>query len=87
LQQLQSQLQNEDLDSSNDDQNIESSKEQEMSLLEEKDQCDSDNESDEFAVVQPANMWTRSDFKEFKLEVSRGKGDGVIRVGHGDCKY
>lgn len=34
---------------------------------------------------QPANMWTRHDIKEFKKEViSNGKGDGIIRVSHGD---
>lgn len=88
LQQLQSQLQHSDLESHTDhvQQNEAlNSKEQEMSLIEERDHCDSDNESDEFAVVQPASMWTRSDLKEFKEEVSKGKGDGVIRIGHGDC--
>ncbi|CAO1436060.1 unnamed protein product [Diamesa serratosioi] len=62
-------------------------KEREVSLLEEKDHCESDidNESGEYAVIQPANMWTRHDIKEFKREVmSVGKGDGVLRVGHGD---
>lgn len=87
LQQLQSQLQHGDMDSSMDGQNEESlnAKEQEMSLLEEKERCDSDEESEEYAVVQPANMWTRSDIKEFKHEVTTAGGDGVIRVGHGDC--
>lgn len=51
---------------------------------EEKEQCESDNESGEFSVVSPANMWTRPDIKLFKQEVSAGKGDGVIRVSHGD---
>lgn len=62
-------------------------KEREVSLLEEKDHCESDidNDSGEYAVIQPANMWTRHDIKEFKREVmSVGKGDGVLRVGHGD---
>lgn len=36
------------------------------------------------AVIERANMWTRSDMKLFKAEVSAGKGDGVIRVGHGE---
>ncbi|KAG5672164.1 hypothetical protein PVAND_002317 [Polypedilum vanderplanki] len=89
IQQLQSQFQqgNElELESSSEGpRNLESCKEQETSLVEEKDQCESDNESDEFAVVQPANMWTRSDIKEFKMNVAKGKGDGVIRIGHGDC--
>jgi hypothetical protein len=95
LQQLQSQLQQGDLefDTSADDtssnfinnNNNSSSKEQQMSNIEERDQCESDNDSDEFAIVQPANMWTRSDIKEFKLDVSKGKGDGVLRIGHGDC--
>lgn len=84
LQQLQSSLQHVDL---NDHKISEPfNKEQESSLIQEKDECDnSDNESDEFAVVQPANMWTRSDLKEFKLDVQKEKGDGVIRIGHGDC--
>lgn len=90
LQQLQSQLQHVDLDldssSLDEHRNMEvRSKEQETSLIEEKDRCESDNESDEFAVVQPANMWTRSDIKEFKTDVSKEKGDGVIKIAHGDC--
>ncbi|XP_070490303.1 Golgi resident protein GCP60 [Chironomus tepperi] len=88
LQQLQSQLQNVDLDldaTLGESKLSEScSKEQETCLVEEKDRCESDNESDEFAVVQPANMWTRSDLKEFKLDVTKENGQGVIRVGHGD---
>lgn len=40
--------------------------------------------ADSEAVIERANMWTRSDMKAFKLEVSAGKGDGVIRVGHGE---
>jgi golgi resident protein GCP60 len=87
IQQLQSQLQHGDLGSAIDTQRDESlnAKEQEMSLIEEKDRCESDDESSEFAVVQPANMWTRSDMKDFKNEVVNAGGDGVIRVGHGDC--
>lgn len=47
---------------------------------------DSDNDSSggEFPLVNPASMWTRPDIQLFKQEVSAGKGDGVIRVGHGD---
>lgn len=47
---------------------------------------DSDNDSSgaEFPLVNPASMWTRPDIQFFKQEVSAGKGDGVIRVGHGD---
>lgn len=45
-------------------------------------QCDSDQ--DEYPVISPATMWTRPDIEAFKQEVSAGKGDGVIRVGHGD---
>lgn len=41
----------------------------------------SDNDGN---AVERANMWTRSDMKAFKAEVSAGKGDGVIRVGHGE---
>lgn len=46
--------------------------------------CDSDTASGEYPVVSPANMWTRPDIQLFKQEVSAGKGDGVIKVGHGD---
>ncbi|XP_055637947.1 Golgi resident protein GCP60 [Toxorhynchites rutilus septentrionalis] len=56
----------------------------ENSQLEYKEQCDSDEESGEYAVISPANMWTKSDIKLFKQEVTSGKGDGVIRVCHGD---
>ncbi|XP_055547969.1 Golgi resident protein GCP60 [Wyeomyia smithii] len=49
-----------------------------------KEQCDSDEESGEYAVINPANMWTKPDIKLFKQEVTSGKGDGVIRVNHGD---
>ena len=80
LQQLQSQLQHGELE--NDD--TLNAKEQEMSLIEEKEKCESD-EDDDYVSVQPANMWTRSDMKEFKNEVLAAGGDGVIRVGHGDC--
>lgn len=80
LQQLQSQLQHGDLES---DEAL-NAKEQEMSLVEEKEKCESDEE-EEYVSVQPANMWTRSDIKEFKNEVMTAGGDGVIRVGHGDC--
>jgi golgi resident protein GCP60 len=86
IQQLQSQLQQGELGSAveSHDESL-NAKEQQMSLIEEKDRCDSEDESSEFAVVQPANMWTRSDMKEFKTEVMNAGGDGVIRVGHGDC--
>lgn len=56
----------------------------ENNQLEFKEQCDSDDESGEYAVISPANMWTKPDIKLFKQEVTSGKGDGVIRVGHGD---
>lgn len=59
--------------------------EKENSQLEYKEQCESDDEeSGEYAVISPANMWTKPDIKLFKQEVTSGKGDGVIRVGHGD---
>lgn len=83
LQQLQSQLQHGEADQTQDVSL--NAKEQEMSLIEEKEQCESDEESGEFAVVNPASMWTRCDIKEFKHEVSAAGGDGVLRVGHGDC--
>lgn len=53
-------------------------------LIEEKE-CN-DNESEEnYTVIQPANLWTRHDIKEFKREViANGKGDGILRVSHGE---
>uniref|UniRef100_A0A2M3ZGF3 Protein involved in maintenance of golgi structure and er-golgi transport n=1 Tax=Anopheles braziliensis TaxID=58242 RepID=A0A2M3ZGF3_9DIPT len=56
----------------------------ENSQFEFKEQCDSDNDSGDYAVISPANMWTKADIKLFKQEVMAGKGDGVIRVNHGD---
>uniref|UniRef100_A0A182JB25 ACB domain-containing protein n=1 Tax=Anopheles atroparvus TaxID=41427 RepID=A0A182JB25_ANOAO len=56
----------------------------ENSQFEFKEQCDSDNDSGDYAVISPANMWTKPDIKLFKQEVTAGKGDGVIRVNHGD---
>uniref|UniRef100_A0A182PT13 Uncharacterized protein n=1 Tax=Anopheles epiroticus TaxID=199890 RepID=A0A182PT13_9DIPT len=56
----------------------------ENSQFEFKEQCDSDNDSGDYAVISPANMWTKPDIKLFKQEVMAGKGDGVIRVNHGD---
>ncbi|XP_052865849.1 Golgi resident protein GCP60 [Anopheles cruzii] len=56
----------------------------ESSQFEFKEQCDSDNDSGDYAVISPANMWTKADIKLFKQEVTAGKGDGVIRVNHGD---
>lgn len=47
-------------------------------------ECDSDNASNDYPVINPASMWTRPDIQLFKQEVSSGKGDGVIRIGHGD---
>lgn len=44
---------------------------------------DSDDASGEFPVMSPANLWTRPNIKQFKQEVSSGKGDGVIHIGHG----
>lgn len=92
LQQLQAQFQHGELsnfDENRTDDDITNTtmnaKEQEVSLLDEKEKCESDEESSEFATVQPASMWTRSDIKEFKKEVLAAGGDGMIRVGHGDC--
>lgn len=95
LQQLQAQFQHGELlnfdESPRGDDNSVSTpmnaKEQEVSLHDEREKCDSDDESanGEFATVQPASMWTRSDLKDFKQEVIAAGGDGVIRVGHGDC--
>lgn len=89
LQQLQAQFQQGELSNFDenrvDDETTMNAKEQEVSLLDEKEKCESDEESGEFATVQPASMWTRSDIKEFKKEVLAAGGDGMIRVGHGDC--
>lgn len=53
--------------------------------LEEHEAADSDdNESDGFPPISPANMWTKPDIETFKAEVAAGKGEGVIKVGHGD---
>lgn len=53
--------------------------------LEEHEGAESDdNESDGFPPISPANMWTKPDIETFKTEVSAGKGEGVIKVGHGD---
>lgn len=46
--------------------------------------CSEGEGSEGATVIERANMWTRSDMKLFKTEVSAGKGDGVIRVGHGE---
>lgn len=43
-----------------------------------------EGEDTDAPVIERANMWTRADMKTFKTEVSAGKGDGVIRVGHGE---
>ncbi|XP_058058139.1 Golgi resident protein GCP60 [Anopheles bellator] len=63
---------------------VASSSAKESSQFEFKEQCDSDNDSGDYAVISPANMWTKADIKLFKQEVTAGKGDGVIRVNHGD---
>lgn len=45
--------------------------------------ADSDDCSGEFPAVSPANLWTRPDIKQFKVEVQAENGDGVLQVGHG----
>lgn len=71
MQQLQSQVKHFDdtqertCDGNNSTEEISSTTElnqkEELTLVEEKEQCesDNDNESGEYAVIQPANMWTR----------------------------
>lgn len=49
-----------------------------------REQAESDNDSGDSTTMAPANMWTRPDIATFKTEVAAGKGDGVIKVGHGD---
>lgn len=55
-----------------------------FSEMKEHFESDNEEESGEYVVINPANMWTKSDLKTFKQEVSAGQGDGVLRVGHGD---
>lgn len=38
---------------------VELNQKEELTFVEEKEQCESDTESGEYAVIQPANMWTR----------------------------
>lgn len=46
-----------------------------------KEECESDNESsDGFPPISPANMWTKPDIEQFKIEVAAGKGEGIIKV-------
>lgn len=53
----------------------------ECNQLDDKDECDSDNESpDGFPPISPANMWTKSEIEQFKTEVAAGKGEGIIKV-------
>lgn len=53
----------------------------ECNQLDDKDECDSDNDSpDGFPPIAPANMWTKSDIEQFKIEVAAGKGEGIIKV-------
>lgn len=53
----------------------------ESARLDDKEECDSDNEdNDGFPPIAPANMWTKADIELFKTEVTAGKGEGVIRV-------
>lgn len=47
---------------------------------EDKETCDSDNESGDYHAVSPASMWTKPDIAQFKGEVAAGKGEGVIKV-------
>lgn len=53
----------------------------------ENSQCDdkdeeSDQDSDGFPPIAPAQMWTKADIEQFKSEVAAGKGEGIIKVSH-----
>lgn len=52
----------------------------ENSQCDEKEECESDNDSDGFPPVAPAQMWTKPDIEQFKGEVAAGKGEGIIKV-------
>lgn len=52
----------------------------ENSQCDEKEECESDNDSDGFPPVAPAQMWTKADIEQFKGEVAAGKGEGIIKV-------
>lgn len=45
---------------------------------------DEEDDLDGFPPISPASMWTTADIEKFKTDVSAGKGEGVIKVGHGD---
>lgn len=52
----------------------------ENSQCDDKDECESDQDSDGFPPVAPAQMWTKPDIEQFKTEVAAGKGEGIIKV-------
>lgn len=54
----------------------------ESSQCDDKEECESDNDSDGFPKIPPAQMWTKADIEQFKSEVATGKGEGIIKVGH-----
>lgn len=55
-------------------------KELNNSAYDDKDDCESENDSDGFPIIAPAQMWTKPDIEQFKAEVSAGKGEGIIKV-------
>lgn len=55
-------------------------KEHSSSVYEDKDDCESENDSDGFPPIAAAQMWTKPTIEEFKAEVSAGKGEGIIKV-------
>lgn len=54
-------------------------------VYDDKDECESENDSDGFPIIGPAQMWTKPDVEQFKMEVSAGKGEGIIKVRSGGC--
>lgn len=52
----------------------------ENSQFDDKEECESDNDSDGFPTIPPAQMWTKPDIDQFKAEVAMGKGEGIIKV-------
>lgn len=54
----------------------------ENSQCDDKEECESDQDSDGFPPVAPAQMWTKPDIENFKAEVAAGKGEGIIKVNY-----
>lgn len=62
-------------------------KEQNSTAFDDKDECESENDSDGFPPIAPAQMWTKPDIEQFKTEVSAGKGEGILKVSKMNSVY